>query len=88
MRVKNNREEPIDFLAKAILICYDHLPLTTQFCQSTESCQEYRQAYLILEALSKEALAQVRSEIQEFQFSEIQPYLNYWITLEELCVFE
>ena len=61
--MKNNREEPIDFLAKAILICYDHLPLTISFCQSTESCQEYRQAYLILEALSKETLAQVRSEI-------------------------
>ncbi len=30
----------------------------------------------------------MRSEIQEFQFSETQPYLNYWITLEELCIIE
>jgi hypothetical protein len=32
LRVKNNREEPIDFLAKAILICYNHLPPTIPFC--------------------------------------------------------
>ena len=43
---------------------------------------------MILEALSKESLTAIRSEIQEFQFSETQPYLNYWLTLEDLCNFE
>ena len=43
---------------------------------------------MILEALSKESLTAIRSEIREFQFAEVQPYLNYWLTLEDLCNFE
>ena len=62
--------------------------MTIEFCQQDNLAQEYRQAYLIMDALTKETLMHLRTEIQEFQFSEVQPYLDYWLTMEEICLVE
>ena len=62
--------------------------MTIEFCQRDGLAQEYRQAYLIMDALTKETLIHLRTEIQEFQFSEVQPYLDYWLTMDEICLIE
>jgi hypothetical protein len=42
LRVQNNREEPIDFIAKVILTIFGLMPLTAEF-----NSQEFAQAYQI-----------------------------------------
>ena len=46
LRVQNNREEPIDFVAKVILMIFGLIPLSKDF-----KTQEYREAFLIYPAL-------------------------------------
>lgn len=64
LRVKNNREEPIDYLSKVILTCFDLMPLSPEFCQGTNP--EYLEPYSILDVLSKEGHQQLISQIKEF----------------------
>ena len=63
LRVQNNREEPVDYIAKVILMIYGQIAANRQFClglnDSTEAL-EYRAPYLILEALDKPSLEQTR----------------------------
>ena len=47
MRVKNNREEAIDFIAKVIFMVYGLMPLELDFLSS-----EFRQSHLLYPALT------------------------------------
>ena len=47
LRVKNSREEPIDYLAKVILTCFGQLPASLAFCspEHPELSLEFRKPY-------------------------------------------
>ena len=47
LRVKNNREEAIDFIAKVIFMVYGLMPLELDFLSS-----EFRQSHLLYPALT------------------------------------
>lgn len=47
LRVKNNREEAIDFIAKVVFMVFGLMPLELDFLTS-----EFRQCYLIYPALT------------------------------------
>lgn len=61
LRVKNNREEAIDFISKVIFMIFGLMPLELDFLSS-----EFRQSYLIYAALDMDQLERLVSEIGDY----------------------
>ena len=82
MRVKNNREEAIDFIAKVILMVFGLMPLELDFLTN-----EFRQSYFIYPALSIEQLERLMQEIGDYELilNDNVKFLEYWEAHRELC---
>lgn len=82
LRVKNNREEAIDFIAKVILMVFGLMPLELDFLTN-----EFRQSYVIYPALSIEQLERLMQEIGDYELilNDNVKFLEFWEAHRELC---
>ena len=82
LRVKNNREEAIDFIAKVILMVFGLMPLELDFLTS-----EFRQSYVIYPALSVEQLERLMQEIGDYELilADNRTFREFWAAHRELC---
>ena len=82
LRVKNNREEAIDFVSKVILMVFGLLPLELDLIST-----EFRQSYMIYPALSVDQLERLMKEIGDYE--RIKPdsekFRQFWEAQRELC---
>lgn len=62
LRVKNHREEAIDFVAKVVLMVFGLLPLELDFLAN-----EFRQSYMIYPALNIDQLERLLREIADYE---------------------
>ena len=94
LRVENNREEPIDYLAKCILTCYNILqPTQSAFLTEPmhEAPEQFRAPYKLYKSLDLNVLQNLVNELDEFkEVEELQyePYGVYWSSLSELLQAE
>lgn len=63
LRIQNQREEPIDFISKVVLMIFGLIPMDPISFLS----QEFRQSYLIYAALSIEQLEQMISDMEDYR---------------------
>ena len=61
IRINSNREKPIDFLAKVILVIEGKLSIPAEFLSD-----DYKQSYKIFEMLSSTNLRDLVEEIETF----------------------
>jgi len=82
LRVKNHREEAIDFVAKVILMVFGLLPLELHFLTN-----EFRQSYMIYPALSVEQLERLMKEIADYEriVPDNAKFKEFWEAHRELC---
>jgi len=82
LRVQNNREEPIDFVAKVILTIFGLLPLGADF-----KSQEYSHAYKIYSFLQVDQLENTLKEMYDYEQikGDNSKYLSYWKAQRSLC---
>lgn len=87
-RVQNNREEPIDYLAKCILMCYQQIEPSFDFVQGNSL--EYRAPFSLLVSLETQVLQMVLDELGEFEHPDMryEPYGQYWASMRELVESE
>ena len=62
LRVKNNREEAIDFIAKVIFMVFGLMPLELDFLTN-----EFRQSHAIYPALNIDQLERLLQEISDYE---------------------
>ena len=75
--MQRNREEPIDFIAKVVLMIFGLIPLHSNFLT-----QEYKQSYKIYSALTIQQLEQLLNEMTEYeQANRDNPkFAEYWVS--------
>ena len=86
LRVKNGREEAIDFIAKVIFMVFGLMPIELDFISSSE----FKRAYLIYPALSQVQLERLLQEFGDYEM--ILPnnpkYRQFWQANKELCMLQ
>ncbi|CDW72357.1 uncharacterized protein c19orf29 [Stylonychia lemnae] len=82
LRIQSNREQPIDFLAKIILIIENKLPICIDFLS-----EDYKESYRMLDMLGLNELEELLKEIEIFQSIDKtnQRFQNYWQASKILC---
>ena len=86
LRVRNNREEAIDFIAKVIFMIYGLMPLEIDSFLSAE----FRQSHLLYPALDLSQLERLLQEISDYEQilpadDENEKFREYWMAHRELC---
>ena len=85
LRVRNNREEAIDFIAKVIFMIYGLMPLEIDSFLSAE----FRQSHLLYPALDLNQLERLLQEIGDYEqilpADENEKFREYWMAHRELC---
>lgn len=82
-RVENNREEPIDYLAKCILTCYSVMQPTPAFLIDDigDAPEQFRAPFKLYKSLDMSVLENLQNEIDEFKLVDemkYEPYGVYW----------
>lgn len=83
LRVKNNREEAIDFIAKVIFMIFGLMPLELDFLSS-----EFRQSHMLYPALTASQLERLLQEIGDYEQilpEEHHKFREFWEAHRELC---
>ena len=82
LRVQNQREEPIDFIAKVILMIFGLIPLEQSFLTN-----EYKQSYKIYSALDQKQLENLLAEMSEYEGANrtSKKFIEFWDAQRSLC---
>ena len=82
LRVQNQREEPIDFIAKVILMIFGLIPLNDDFLTN-----EYKQSYKIYSRLDQKQLERLLEDMAEYEGANrtSKKFVEYWSSQRSLC---
>jgi len=77
LRVQSRREEPIDFLAKPVLMIGGLMPISADFLQSKK---EHRHSFMVMQALKADQLLKITEEIRDFEQVTATTGENFFFT--------